>query len=102
MLIFFYSVVTFIMASSKSVFKITKPPIALPTITQPFPKDIIQMSQICYTHNEKYTIYCKKHECPCCNGCIAEDHNECRNLAKLADFIKKNKPSNAFSEMGHA
>ncbi|CAG2239682.1 unnamed protein product [Mytilus edulis] len=90
------------MASSKSVFKITKPPIAQPSITQPFSKDITQMSQICYKHNEKYTIYCKKHECPCCSGCIVEDHNECRNLAKLADFIKKNKPSNAFSETEHS
>ncbi|CAC5380233.1 unnamed protein product [Mytilus coruscus] len=73
------------------------------TIHNPaIPRDIILISQNCSKHNEKYTIYCKKHECPCCSGCIVENHNECRNLAKLADFIKKNKPSNAFCEMEHS
>ncbi|CAC5388350.1 unnamed protein product [Mytilus coruscus] len=63
------------------------------------PCDIVKINQICGKHNEKYTIYCKKHECLCCGSCIVENHMECRDFDKLADVTQNTKLSNAFYEI---
>ncbi|XP_063418802.1 uncharacterized protein LOC134701591 [Mytilus trossulus] len=63
------------------------------------PKDIVQISQFCDKHNEKYIIYCKKHECPCCSSCIVQSHNKCDEIVKLVDIIHNAKTSNAFYEI---
>ncbi|XP_052064014.1 uncharacterized protein LOC127704155 [Mytilus californianus] len=66
------------------------------------PSDILQITENCDKHNERYVIYCKKHECPCCSSCIVENHSECRDLAKLADIVQNIKTSNAFYEIEHS
>ncbi|CAG2208708.1 unnamed protein product [Mytilus edulis] len=63
------------------------------------PSDVIQISQFCDKHNEKYIIYRKKHECPCCSSCIVHCHNRCDEIVKLDDVIKNAKTSNAFYEI---
>lgn len=66
---------------------------------QQLPIDILKISEYCEKHNEKFTVYCKKHACPCCSICIIEDHCECGDLAKLADVIKNIKSSDAFRDI---
>ncbi|CAG2194609.1 unnamed protein product [Mytilus edulis] len=63
------------------------------------PSDVIKISQFCDKHNEKYIIYCKKHECPCCSSCIVQSHNRCDEIVKLDDVIKNAKTSNTFYEI---
>ncbi|CAC5395524.1 unnamed protein product [Mytilus coruscus] len=66
---------------------------------QKLPSDVLSISQYCDKHNEKYQIYCNKHECPCCSNCIVESHNECVDIVKLGDVIRNAKTSNAFYEI---
>ncbi|CAG2234404.1 unnamed protein product [Mytilus edulis] len=66
---------------------------------QQLPIDILKISEYCEKHNEKFTVYCKNHACPCCSICIIEDHCECGDLAKLADVIKNIKSSDAFRDI---
>ncbi|XP_071121279.1 uncharacterized protein [Mytilus edulis] len=66
------------------------------------PSDVIQISQFCDKHNEKYTIYCKKHECACCSSCTVQSHNRCDEIVKLDDVIHNAKTSNAFYEIEQA
>ncbi|CAG2186059.1 unnamed protein product [Mytilus edulis] len=66
---------------------------------QKIPCDIVKITQTCDKHNEKFTIYCKKHECLCCGSCIVENHMECRDFDKLVDVIPNVKLSNAFYEI---
>lgn len=63
--------------------------------------DVQEINQICDVHNEKYTIYCKKHKCFCCSSCIVETHIECQKIAKLADILQNTKCSNTFYEIEH-
>ncbi|CAC5411742.1 unnamed protein product [Mytilus coruscus] len=63
------------------------------------PPDVLNISQYCQTHKEKYLLYCKKHESPCCGNCIVESHNECRDIVKLVDVIGNVKTSNYFYEI---
>ncbi|XP_071121456.1 RB1-inducible coiled-coil protein 1-like [Mytilus edulis] len=63
------------------------------------PSDIVTISQFCDKHNEKYIIYCKKHECPCCSNCVVQSHNKCVEIVKLDDIIHNAKTSNAFYEI---
>lgn len=65
---------------------------------QKLPPDISNISQ-CKIHNEKYLLYCKKHESPCCGNCIVESHKECRDIVKLVDVIGNVKTSNYFYEI---
>ncbi|XP_052064799.1 uncharacterized protein LOC127704703 [Mytilus californianus] len=71
----------------------------LVTEYQKLPPDVLSISQYCDKHKEKYQIYCKKHECPCCSNCIVESHNECRDIVTLAGVIRNVKTSNAFYEI---
>ncbi|CAG2186054.1 unnamed protein product [Mytilus edulis] len=63
---------------------------------QKIPCDIVKITQNCCKHNEKYTIYCKKHECDCCGSCIVENYMECLDFDKLVDVIQNTKLLNAF------
>ncbi|CAG2230462.1 unnamed protein product [Mytilus edulis] len=66
---------------------------------QKIPCDVVKITQTCSKHNEKYTIYCKKHDSLCCGSCIVENHMECRDFDKLTDVIQNTKLSNAFYEI---
>lgn len=61
--------------------------------------DVLNISQYCTKHNEKYLVYCQKHECLCCDKCIVESHNECENIVKLDDFTHNVKTSYTKREM---
>lgn len=63
------------------------------------PPDVLSISQYCDKHNEKYQIYCKIHETPCCSICIVESHNKCRDIVTLVDVIRNAKTSNTFYEI---
>ncbi|CAC5406935.1 unnamed protein product [Mytilus coruscus] len=66
---------------------------------QKLPTDVLKITQYCRKHDEKFQIYCKKHECPCCSKCIVESHIECREIVNLDDVIYNAKTSNALCEI---
>ncbi|XP_052075297.1 E3 ubiquitin/ISG15 ligase TRIM25-like [Mytilus californianus] len=65
------------------------------------PAKILQIAQFCNKHNEKYELFCRKHDCPCCRKCV-EDHNRCNDLTDIRTMIHNVKSSAAFQEMEHA
>ncbi|XP_063396961.1 uncharacterized protein LOC134681316 [Mytilus trossulus] len=68
---------------------------------QKLPSKILEITQTCQKHNEKYVIFCKKHDCPCCRRCVVETHDNCRELNAIDDVIRNVKSSSAFLEMEH-
>ncbi|CAG2208007.1 unnamed protein product [Mytilus edulis] len=66
---------------------------------QNLPSNILENTQTCPKHDEKYVIFCRKHDIPCCRRCVVETHNDCRDLNAIEDVIKNVKSSNAFLEM---
>ncbi|CAC5403796.1 unnamed protein product [Mytilus coruscus] len=66
---------------------------------QKLPRNVIQIAQSCRKHDQKYQIFCKKHDCPCCKRCVVEDHNKCEDLKDLDDVIEGIKSSNAFQDI---
>ncbi|CAC5413521.1 unnamed protein product [Mytilus coruscus] len=65
------------------------------------PSTILEITQTCKDHNEKFQIYCNKHDCPCCKKCIVETHNKCKELIDIDDVVKDVKSSNAFVDIEH-
>lgn len=63
------------------------------------PPSILAITKTCERHNEKFHIYCYKHDSPCCKKCIVETHNECKELFDIDDAVKDVKSSNAFLEV---
>ncbi|CAG2216950.1 unnamed protein product [Mytilus edulis] len=41
------------------------------------PKEILQIATVCKIHKEKYELFCRKHDCPCCKKCV-KSHNDCK------------------------
>ncbi|XP_076108458.1 uncharacterized protein LOC143076524 [Mytilus galloprovincialis] len=66
---------------------------------QNLPSNILENTQTCPKHDEKYVIFCRKHDIPCCRRCVVETHNDCKDLNAIEDVIKNVKSSNAFLEM---
>ncbi|XP_052087363.1 transcription intermediary factor 1-beta-like [Mytilus californianus] len=62
---------------------------------------ILEITQTCKSHNEKFQIYCNKHESPCCKKCIVETHNKCKEFVDIDDVVKDVKSSNAFVDIEH-
>ncbi|XP_052073611.1 uncharacterized protein LOC127711560 [Mytilus californianus] len=73
--------------------------IVLQTDYQSLPSYILEITQTCPKHNEKYQIFCRKHDTPCCRRCVVETHNDCKDLNAIEDVIKNVKSSNAFLEI---
>ncbi|XP_071180377.1 uncharacterized protein [Mytilus edulis] len=63
------------------------------------PSEVLKITQYCSTHNDKFIMYCRKHERPCCRKCIVETHKECLDIDNLEDVIKNVKTSNAFHDI---
>lgn len=62
--------------------------------------DIIKRAQSCSKHDgEKYTMYCRMHECLCCGICHKENHMKCRDFDKLSDVLHNIEFSSAFHEI---
>ncbi|CAG2213121.1 unnamed protein product [Mytilus edulis] len=66
---------------------------------QKLPIDVLKITQYCSIHDEKFQIYCQKHECPCCSKCVVESHKLCQDIVNLDDVIQNAKTSNALSEI---
>ncbi|XP_052090175.1 RING finger protein 207-like [Mytilus californianus] len=62
------------------------------------PTEVLQIAQVCKLHNEKYELFCRKHDCPCCKKCV-KSHNDCKGLTDINEIIKNVKTSNAFYEI---
>ncbi|XP_063399391.1 uncharacterized protein LOC134684028 [Mytilus trossulus] len=66
---------------------------------QELPSDVINITQYCIEHNEKFQIYCQKHECPCCSKCVVESHKGCQDIVNLDEAIRDVNTSNALYEI---
>ncbi|CAC5407914.1 unnamed protein product [Mytilus coruscus] len=66
---------------------------------QKLPNEVLQLSRSCNKHNEKYVLFCKKHDCPCCKKCVVESHTECKELTDIDDITRNIKSSNAFADI---
>lgn len=66
---------------------------------QKLPNKVLQLACSCYKHNEKYVIFCKKHDCPCCKKCVVQSHMECKELTDIDDTTRNVKSSNAFADI---
>ncbi|XP_071123697.1 tripartite motif-containing protein 5-like [Mytilus edulis] len=66
---------------------------------QMLPPDVLQILQSCTKHDEKFLLYCKDHELPCCGKCAIEVHKGCHEVVNLDDIIKNAKTSTSFQEV---
>ncbi|XP_052087079.1 probable RING finger protein 207 homolog [Mytilus californianus] len=62
------------------------------------PTQVLKIIQNCKLHNEKYELFCRKHDCPCCKKCL-KYHNDCKGLTDIKEIIKNVKTSNALDEV---
>ena len=60
---------------------------------------MLEINELCNEHHEKFILYCKEHERPCCRICILEDHKDCKEVTVLENIIKNVKTSNMFNEI---
>ena len=65
------------------------------------PSYVLEIKELCDEHHEKFNLYCKEHECPCCRICIVENHSDCKNVAIIETIIKNVKTSTMFTEIEH-
>ncbi|VDI53647.1 Hypothetical predicted protein, partial [Mytilus galloprovincialis] len=65
---------------------------------QLLPTVVIDIQQHCVYHNEKYQLYCSKHESPICNKC-AKDHWKCGQILPLDEIVKDFKTSQSFVDL---
>ena len=65
------------------------------------PSYVLEIKEICDEHHEKFNLYCKEHECPCCRICNLENHSGCKNVSALEKIIKNVKTSTMFTEIEH-
>ncbi|XP_063404187.1 uncharacterized protein LOC134687658 [Mytilus trossulus] len=65
---------------------------------QKLPTEILQIAQFCKIHNEKYELFCRKHDCPCCKKCV-KTHNDCKDLTDIKEIISNVKASSAFYDI---
>ena len=63
------------------------------------PSYVLEINELCNEHHEKFILYCKEHECPCCKICILENHKDCKEVTVLENMIKNIKTSNMFNEI---
>ncbi|CAG2236281.1 unnamed protein product [Mytilus edulis] len=61
------------------------------------PTEVIHIAQTCKLHNEKFKLFCRDHDCPCCQKC-ENSHTDCKSLTDINVLIKNIKTSNAFYE----
>ena len=68
---------------------------------QKLPSYVLEIKEHCSEHQEKFNLYCKEHECPCCGICIVKNHSHCKNVAIMEEIIKNVKTSTMFTETEH-
>jgi hypothetical protein len=60
---------------------------------------LLDIKEICEKHNEKYQMFCKSHDCPCCRKCIIEHHKQCKDIDIIEDIIQYVKTSVSFDDL---
>jgi hypothetical protein len=60
---------------------------------------VLEISELCKEHHEKFNLYCKEHECPCCRICILENHKDCKEITIVENIVENIKTSNMFNEI---
>jgi len=65
------------------------------------PSYVLEINEYCAEHQEKFSLYCREHECPCCGICIVENHNDCKEVAVLENITKNVKTSSMLNEVEH-
>ena len=68
---------------------------------QKLPSSVLKIKEHCSEHHEKFNLYCKEHECPCCRICIVKNHSDCKDVAIIEEIIKNVKTSTMFTETEH-
>ena len=68
---------------------------------QKLPPYVLEIKEHCSEHQDKFSLYCKEHECPCCGICIVKNHSDCKNVAIMEEIIKNVKTSTMFTETEH-
>ncbi|CAC5399706.1 unnamed protein product [Mytilus coruscus] len=63
------------------------------------PNEVLMISRYCSTHKDKFILYCRKHERPCCSQCIVESHTKCHDIDNLDDVIQNVKTSKGYYEI---
>ncbi|XP_052067454.1 uncharacterized protein LOC127706808 [Mytilus californianus] len=66
---------------------------------QKLPPDVMQIPLSCTKHDEKFLLYCRDHETPCCGKCVNDGHKKCQEVVDLDDIIKHAKTSSSFEEV---
>ena len=59
----------------------------------------LEMKEICEKHNEKYHMFCKSHDCPCCRKCTIENHEECKDVVLIEDIVQDGKTSVSLDDL---
>ena len=59
----------------------------------------LEIKEICEKHDEKYQMFCKSHECPCCRKCSIENHKECKEIDIIEDIIQDAKKSVSLEDL---
>lgn len=65
---------------------------------QLLPTVVTDISQDCIYHNERYQLYCMKHENPICNKCV-KDHGRCGEILSLKEVVNDIKTSESFVDL---
>ena len=68
---------------------------------QKLPSYVLEIKEHCNEHHEKFNLYCKEHECPCCRICNVENHKDCKEVTILENITKNVKTSTMFNETEH-
>ena len=68
---------------------------------QKLPSYVLKIKEHCSEHQDKFSLYCREHECPCCRICMVENHKDCREVAVLENITKNVKTSTMFNEVEH-
>jgi hypothetical protein len=60
---------------------------------------VLEIKEHCNEHHNKFSLFCKDHECPCCGICTVETHRDCTGVTILQNLIKDVKTSDIFNEI---
>ena len=65
------------------------------------PSYVLEIKNHCSEHDEKFNLYCREHQHPCCRICHLENHSDCKNVTILEQVIQNVKTSPMFTETEH-
>ena len=66
---------------------------------QKLPSYVLEIKENCSEHHERFNLYCKDHECPCCGICMVETHRDCPDVTIIENIVKDVKKSDIFNEI---